>query len=37
MFNLLIFYLINTPLFVRTKQTNKNRGSEAPNQMCSLK
>ena len=36
-FNLLIVYLTNTLLFVRIKQTNKNRSLKAAIQMCSLK
>ena len=36
-FNLLIVYLTNTFLFVRIKQTNKNRSPKAAIQMCSLK
>ena len=36
-FNLLIVYLTNTLLFVRIKQTNKNRSPKAAIQMCSLK
>ena len=36
-FNMLIFYLINTLLLVPIKQTSKNRSLEAAIQMCSLK